>query len=84
MVLEHLQGQWLNHFPRQPVSEPDHSFGEQVFPNIQTEPPLVYLEAIPFRPISCHLGEEANPHLATTSFMAVVKIDQVTPEPPPD
>jgi len=29
----------------------------------------------------CFLGEEANPHLNTTSFQAVVEADKVSPEP---
>jgi len=37
------------HFCGQPIPVPDHSFRE-VFPNIQPEPPLALLEAIPSRP----------------------------------
>ena len=29
---------------------PDHPFGEESFPNIKPEPPLVQLEAVPFHP----------------------------------
>ncbi|KAK4829274.1 hypothetical protein QYF61_002666 [Mycteria americana] len=36
--------------------------------NIQSKPPLVQLEAISSRPITCYLGEETDTHLATTSF----------------
>jgi len=35
-------------------------FSEEVFPHIQSKPPLVQLEAISFRPITCYLGEETN------------------------
>ncbi|KAK4827680.1 hypothetical protein QYF61_020814, partial [Mycteria americana] len=45
-------------------------FSEVKFPNIQSKPPLVQLEAISSRPITCYLGEESDPHLSTTSFQA--------------
>ena len=40
---------------------PDHPFREVVFPNIQPEPSLVQLEAIPSSPITGHTREEADP-----------------------
>ncbi|KAK4822890.1 hypothetical protein QYF61_021109 [Mycteria americana] len=60
----------LNHFPGQPVPMLDNPFSEEKFPNIQSKPPLAQLEAISSRPITCYLGEETDPHLATTSFQA--------------
>ncbi|KAK4816514.1 hypothetical protein QYF61_017614 [Mycteria americana] len=42
--------------------------GEEKFPNIQSKPPLVQLEAISSCPVTCYLGEETDPHLSTTSF----------------
>ncbi|KAK4832282.1 hypothetical protein QYF61_021681 [Mycteria americana] len=62
------QGWRLNHFPGQPVPMLDNPFSEEKFPNIQSKPPLVQLEAISSRPITCYLGEETDPHLSTTSF----------------
>ena len=47
-----------------------------MFPNIQTEPPLVQLEAIPFSP------DASYTHLATASLQAVADSDKVSPEPP--
>ena len=47
---------------------PDHPFREEIFPNIQPEPPLVQLDAIPSHPITSYVGEEATSHLATTSL----------------
>jgi len=44
------------------------SLKEEFFPNIQPEPPLAQLEAIPSCPVASYMGEEANPHLTTTSF----------------
>ncbi|KAK4816180.1 hypothetical protein QYF61_012470 [Mycteria americana] len=60
----------------------DYPFSEVKFPNIQSKPPLVQLEAISSCPITCYLGEETDPHLATTSCQAVVESDKVSPQPP--
>jgi len=43
----HLQG--LNHLPEQLIPAPDHSFREEIFPNIEPESLLEQLEAIPSR-----------------------------------
>jgi len=45
-VFEPLQGWGLPHCPGQPGPTPDHSFSEDIFPDIQSEPPLMQLEAI--------------------------------------
>lgn len=45
MFHEHLQGQGLQHLPRQPILAP---FGEEIFPSIQLESPLMELEADDF------------------------------------
>lgn len=37
MFFEHFQGQWLNPLPKQPIPVPEHSFKEEIFPNIQPE-----------------------------------------------
>jgi len=47
------------------IPVPDHSFGEEIFPNIQPEPLLVQLDATPSRPVTSYLGEEANSNLST-------------------
>ncbi|KAK4827059.1 hypothetical protein QYF61_013700 [Mycteria americana] len=62
--------QGLNHFPGQPVPMLDNPFSEEIFPNIQSKPLLMQLEAISSRPIACYLGEETDPHLSTASFQA--------------
>ncbi|KAK4830127.1 LOW QUALITY PROTEIN: hypothetical protein QYF61_008554 [Mycteria americana] len=82
MSFKYLQGWGHNHFPGQPVPMLDHPFGEEIFPNIQSKPPLAQLEAISSRPITCYLGEETDPHLATISFQVVVESDKVSPQPP--
>ena len=61
---------------------PDHSLREVVFPNIQPESSLTQLEAIPSSPIASYVGEEAGPHLTSTSLQVVVESDKVFPEPP--
>ncbi|KAK4823572.1 hypothetical protein QYF61_003576 [Mycteria americana] len=55
---------------------------EEIFPNIQPEPPLVQLEAISSCPIASYLGEETNTHLSTTSFQVVTESNKVSPQPP--
>ncbi|KAK4821380.1 hypothetical protein QYF61_018918 [Mycteria americana] len=69
-------------FEEQPVPMLDHPFGEDIFPNIQSKPPLEQLEAISSRPMACYLGEETDPHLSTTSFQVVVESNKVSPQPP--
>ena len=61
---------------------PDHPFREVVFPNVQPEPFLVQLEAIPSSPITDYMGEEADPQLTTTSLWVVIESNKVSPEPP--
>ena len=82
MVFEHLQGWWLNRLSGQPGPMSDHSFSTEVFPNIQSKPPLMQLEAIASCPIASYLGEETNTRLATTSFQVVVESYKVPAEPP--
>ncbi|KAK4825284.1 LOW QUALITY PROTEIN: hypothetical protein QYF61_026129 [Mycteria americana] len=79
---KYLQGWRLNHFPGQPFPMLDNPFREVKFPNIQSKPPLVQLEAISSRPIPCYMGEVTNPHLSTTSFQVVVESKKVSPQPP--
>ncbi|KAK4828722.1 hypothetical protein QYF61_000713, partial [Mycteria americana] len=65
-----------------PVPMPDNPFGEEIFPNIQSEPPLEQLDAISSRPITCYLREETDPHLSTTSCQLVGDSNKVSPQPP--
>ncbi|KAK4818594.1 hypothetical protein QYF61_015456 [Mycteria americana] len=60
----------------------DNPFSEEIFPNIQSKPPLAQLEAISSCPIACDLGEETNTHLSTTSFQVVVGSEKISPQPP--
>ena len=82
MFLEHLQGWWLHHLPGKPIPVPGHSFREEIFPNIQSESPLVQHKAIPSCPITNYTGEEADLYLTTTSLQAVVESYKIIPEPP--
>jgi len=52
---------------------PDQSLSKEIFPNIQSKPPLMQLEAISSCPVASYLGEETNTHLTTASFKVVVK-----------
>ena len=61
---------------------PDHSFSEEIFPNIQTKPPPMQLEAIASHPITSYLGEETNTCLTTTSSYVVVESKKIPPQPP--
>jgi len=81
MFFEPLQGWGLHRCPGQPGPTPDHSFRKENFPNIQSEPPLVQLEAIASRPITGYLGEETNTYLTTPSCQVAVESDQVSPQP---
>jgi len=67
-VFEPLQGWGLHHCPGQPGPTPDHSCSKDIFPNNQSEPPLMQLEAIASR----YLGEETSPRLTTPSCQGVV------------
>jgi len=51
---------------------------------MQPECLLVQFEAITSHPIASYLEEEADPHLATTSFQVVVESNNVSPVPPPE
>jgi len=61
---------------------PDHSFRKEIFPNIQSKPPLTQLEAIASHLTTCYLEEDTDPHLTTTSFQVAVKSEKVSPQPP--
>ena len=80
-VFEHLRGWGFHHLPGQPVAMSDHSFSIEIFPNIQSEPPLMQLEAFASYPIASWLVEETNTCLTTTSFQAVVEHNKVPPQP---
>ena len=69
----------LHHLSGQPVPVPDHSFSEEILPNIQPKPPLTQLEAASSCSITTDLGEETNTHLAATSFQVVVESNKVSP-----
>jgi len=58
---------------------PDHSFSKEIFPDIQSKPPLTQLEATASHPITSCLGEEINSRLTTTSFQVVVESEKVPP-----
>ena len=84
-VFEHIQGRWRSTTSLGStfqVPAPDQPLGEEVFLNVQPESPLMQLEAILSCPIASYMGEEAIPHLTTTSPQVVVERDRIIPEPP--
>ncbi|KAK4823633.1 LOW QUALITY PROTEIN: hypothetical protein QYF61_004366 [Mycteria americana] len=56
-----------------PVPMLDNPFSEEIFPNIQSKPPLAQLEAISSCPIACYFGKEIDTHLTTTSFQRAIR-----------
>ncbi|XP_068015042.1 uncharacterized protein [Melanerpes formicivorus] len=67
-LLKHLQ-QWRHHhLPGQPIPMANDSLSEELLPKIHPKAPLVQIETVsPCSGDGC-LGEETNPHLATTSL----------------
>jgi len=59
-----------------------NSFSKEIFPNIQSKPPLAQPEVVFSHPIASYLGEETNTLLATTSFQVAVESNKVPPQPP--
>jgi len=57
----------------------ENTFREVVFMNVQPEPSLVQLEAIPSSPITSHRREEADLQLTTTSLQVVIESDKGLP-----
>ena len=55
-----------------------NTLSEEIFPNIQSRPPLEQHEAISSRPITCYLGKETDIHLTTISFQVVVETHKVS------
>ena len=79
---ERLQRWWLNHLPGKPIPMPDLSFSKEIFPNIQSKPPLTQHDSIASCPVISYLGEEINTRLTTTSFQVLVESDKISLQPP--
>jgi len=69
-------------FPWAACSNTANPFGEDIFPNIQSKPPLTQLQAVSSCPVASYLVEETDIHLATTSFQVAVEINKVSPQSP--
>jgi len=61
---------------------PDLYFGEEAFPDIHPDPPLLQLEAVSSHHSISYVGKEADCHLTITSFQAVVEDYEVSLGPP--
>jgi len=59
--------------PGQPVPAFDNLFGEDIFPDTHSKPPLAQLAVVSSLPITCYSGKETDTHLITTSFQVVVE-----------
>ena len=81
-LFKHYQARCLHYLSGQPIPVPDHPFREVVFPNVQPESSLMQREAIPSRPITSHMREEADPQLTTTSLQVAIESNKVSSEPP--
>lgn len=57
MLCELQQACCCDQFLGEPIPVPDHFLSEEAFPNIQYEPLLTQLQAIPMGPISGQQGE---------------------------
>jgi len=68
MFHEHLQGRTFHHLPGQPVPTHHPSFGEEIVPNTQPEPPLVQFKAINSHPIKSPPPGEFSASIITGQF----------------
>ena len=59
MLLEYHQAWCRDCLPGEPIPVLRHPPGEEPFPNIQPEPPLAHLPAIPSGPVIGHQREGA-------------------------
>lgn len=66
--------------PWEPVPVLDSPLGDEVFPNLQSKPPLVQFEPISSCSIACPLQEETDTHLAMTSFQVIAESEKVSPD----
>lgn len=76
-VYEHFQAWWLHTPPRQPVPTLYNPVHEHVFPDIQSEPPLVQLETVRSCLVAYYLSKESDSHLTATS--SIVESSKVPP-----
>jgi len=67
VFFEPLQGWGPHHCPGQPGPRLHNSFSEEIFPDIQSEPPLTQPEAVASRPVAGYLGEVAQSQLRAAS-----------------
>ena len=59
LFFKNIQGWWINHLPGKSIPVLNHPFSK-VFPDIQSNLPLVQLEAISTCPLICHQWEETK------------------------
>ena len=60
-LLELWQTRCCGHCPGEPVPVLNHPLGEEPFPNIQPEPPLMQLHAVPLGPVAVPREQSSAP-----------------------
>lgn len=68
----------LGHFHREPVSVTNHLLGEQPFPNVQPELPLMQFHSTSLYSITGHVRKENSTSPATAAQEGVVDCEKVT------
>ena len=66
--LQYLQRQWHHYLPEEPIPVPNHSFGDEIFPNIQCEYSVEQPEAIPSNTIDSYMRKESDRTLSQSLF----------------
>ena len=66
----------------EPVPVLHHPLGEEPFPNVQPNPPLAYLPAIPLGSIIGHQGEEISARPSSSPCEEAVDLNEVSPQSP--
>ena len=80
MILKNIQGWWLYHLPGYLFPVPHHSFWEEMFPNIQPEPPRHNLRSVPLVLLLLP-GRRGRHPSHQASFQAVAERYKIFSEP---
>ena len=78
MPLKQWQAWGIDHLSRKHVPVLDHRLGKEVLPNVQSEPPLVQLWAIPTLPVTGYQGEELSTSLSTSPPQEAAESNEIT------
>ena len=78
---EYLQAWRLHDLPGQPVPARGHPHSENVFPDIQMEPPVFQFVPTAPGPVTGHHCKEPSSILFAPSLQVLICIDKIPPEP---